>query len=423
MPPDTIVKTAEAENQRRQQRRAERYAAQRVLWRVTKLRRLAYCGRVVTDKTAGVTVKVSGTPGTPDARAGFSGLQTCGSVWSCPVCSEKINAKRQAELEAALTNWTRAGNTVLFGTFTLRHHGGQRLTDLWAAISPAWGKVVGSSAYTGSKKELGDRERFGVAGWARLVEVKHGRHGWHPHIHALFFVRGQLDEDQVEDMRGRFFARWETALAKRGLSAVEFDENPRSPTYGQAIGVDLRRVADAEYVADYFAKNGYRPKNISSTTAAAYEVTGSQSKQAGKGGRTPFQILADLVATEDELVDHTTGELLDGFDQRRADEALWWEWEEASRGKLQLTWSRGLRDLVALTEPELSDQEAAEADDLNGEDVYLIGATDWVEASCAMARDEILRMAESGFTNQFPEWLSGRKAIAAAARRLARGQT
>jgi len=386
MPPDTIVDEAPdkallAREDAYLARRVSRHEAQRLLWRITDVRRLAYCGRVVADKAAGVTFRLTGTAGQPGARGGISGLQTCGSVWSCPVCSEKVNAQRQAELQAGLERWVAEGNSIVFGTFTMQHSPGQRLEHLWDAVSPCWSKVTSGPSWSGGKRQEGDRQRFGIAGWCRVVEVTHGNSGWHPHVHALFFVRGQIDDAAIDDMRGRFFQRWNCELGRRGLRSLEFDKD------GHAVAVDLRRVVNpAEGMADYFAKNTYLSNELrdaaadatevasTSTSAAAYEVTGSHSKKARGSGRTPFQLLADLVdvqRTEFGHVDVSTGEILEGESlvssrsKPTRDFALWREWEETSRGRRQFNWSQGIRDLLGIGVEE-TDEDIAAAADLAG---------------------------------------------------------
>lgn len=348
---------------RRLSARRGRYEAQRVLWRETKLQRVAYCGRIVSDRAAGVGIKVSGRVGTGDARAGFSGLQTCGSVWACPVCSEKINAHRQQELDEGICRWLAGGGAVLFGTLTLRHNRGHRLAELWDAIGPAWNRTTSGAgvAWNGGRSELGDRSRFGIRGYVRVVEVKHGENGWHPHVHFLLFLDRELPEKSVRDLEGRMFGRWETALAKRGLSVI------------QSVGIDLRPVVAGDGLADYFTKATY-----STPGAAAYEVTGSHSKQRGKGGRTPFQILADVVAIGDA----------DDLD-------LWHEWEQASKRRRQLTWSRGLRALLALDQ-ELTDEEVAEQE-LDGDVVWTFTPEEWKAGHWPLLRVELLEAAEAGF--------------------------
>lgn len=327
--------------------RRGRYTARGWLRRESTLRRVQTCGRWATGDA--VSVKVSATA--DGRRAGLGGVVSCGSVWACPVCSEKVNAGRQAELSQGMRAWHAKGGAVLFGTLTLRHNKGDRLKDLLAAVSPAWNRTTSGAGaqWNGSKpkkdgtrSEIGDKRRFGIAGYVRLEETKHGDNGWHPHLHFLLFLDAALSSDQVADLQGRMFGRWETALADQGYSVLE------------SVGIDLRPVMPGDQLADYFAKGTY-----TTASAAAYEVTGSHSKKAGKGGRTPFELLGAVVEQGDA----------DALD-------LWHEWERASKGRRQLTWSRGLRALLAL-EVEKTDQQLVDDADLTGTEEASIGKRGW----------------------------------------------
>lgn len=138
-------------------------------------------------------------------------------------------------------------------------------------------------------------------------------------------------------------------------------------------------------------KNTYGISNEkTSPSAAAYEVTGSHSKRAGKGGRTPFQILEDVVTVglEDDL-------------------ALWYEWEHESQGRRQLTWARGTRTLLGL-DVERTDEELAEDDALDGEPVFTFTRDEWC-AGWASRQDEVLELVEAGtWEAVFSRWWTDR---------------
>ena len=55
----------------------------------------------------------------------YSGLQTCGSVWTCPVCSAKIAERRRVELLHAMDTHKAADGFVSLLTLTTPH---QRVT-------------------------------------------------------------------------------------------------------------------------------------------------------------------------------------------------------------------------------------------------------------------------------------------------------
>ena len=140
-------------------------------------------------------------------------------------------------------------------TFTMRHHAGQALTTLWAALSAAWRSVTSGRAVER------ERTRWGVLGMVRVIEATHGEHGWHLHVHALVAFDGPVSTDLARELGGAMFGRWERALVRKGLSAPLEDRG----------GLDVRAVdlgtGSISAVADYLGK----------ITA---EVTASYAKEA-----------------------------------------------------------------------------------------------------------------------------------------------
>ena len=55
------------------------------------------CGAVPVGDQVEIRIK--------DGSAYYCGLETCGNVWLCPVCSAKIHHRRAAELREALATW------------------------------------------------------------------------------------------------------------------------------------------------------------------------------------------------------------------------------------------------------------------------------------------------------------------------------
>ena len=91
------AKIVSAPRQRGQVGRAvkQRYSLQETAAQLLPAWRVATCMRARLD---GV-VKVMHHP--QHDSASYAGLMTCGSVWVCPICSAKVAARRQAEIEAA----------------------------------------------------------------------------------------------------------------------------------------------------------------------------------------------------------------------------------------------------------------------------------------------------------------------------------
>lgn len=306
--------------------------------------------------------------------AGFAGLHTCGSVWSCPVCSAKISARRAADLEQLLRWVESRGGTVALVTLTLRHHAGIPLRESWNALGKAW------SAVTSGKRWQADKAEYGVLGYVRAVEVTHTDNGWHPHVHALVLFDGPVSAERAQIVADGMFDRWRNALVRKGFDAIR-----------NSGGLDVRLAERAAVkLADYFTKNTYAERLVPGeglSGLAAEATLGGQKRGRRADSRTPFQILADGAAT--------------GLAE---DIELWWEWEAASKGRRQLTWSQGLRDLAGLDD-EQSDEEIAD-EEIGGDDLVILHGDTW--RSIHRVAHELLAVAEAGGLAAVECWLTDR---------------
>lgn len=365
--------------------RNARFAAQHVLWNESTLNSVRHCGRSLSKHAGdGQTVSVKMTDG---KAAGFAGLQSCGSVHACPVCSGKIAPVRAAEIQAAVDAWHSRGGRVIFNTFTMRHFDKHVLDALWDGLSDAWAKVTSGSSWERDSDKYGDvpvirtktrqknKIKFTVETpgnrihFIRAVETTEGANGWHVHIHALLFVRGDVSQDDATALGNEMFGRWKRALVNAGLPA---------PT--RKHGVDSRLVpADGTMpLGEYFSKAVYgQPRK--STSKVSWELAGGMGKHGRQGNRTPFQILADVLEHGDVV-----------------DLAKWRDFEQASKGRRQITWSHGFRDLLGLG-AEKTDEEIAEEE--NGGDVIMtFTAVEWREARLYLHKGRILSLVEMGCT-------------------------
>lgn len=297
---------------------------------------------------------------------------------------------------------------------------------------------------------VGDAERFGIAGLTRVVEATYGSptaggNGWHLHIHALVFVAGSLVEG-LSDMQvveppaelqrstsatsargarrslgglrevmvaksgdcvdwewlarnvfaARVYERWARGVKKAGCAT------PGS------VGVDVRRVSDegSEYLGQYLAKATYDVAEKVGSEIGAGQIT-KEGRVARN--RTPFEILADLAESVDArgfgvrtprrwsvveagqgdwaVLDTETGEVLAVTPP--GEWRIWHEWEQQSKGRRQIMWSRRRRDPVSPREvlwnalldtrgvsAERSDEEVA-GEDFGGEVVGEISRDLW----------------------------------------------
>lgn len=355
---------------------SSRYKARRSLWSESSLPRLRACGRRLNGECSDrVAVKLS------DGVAGFSGVQSCGSPWSCPVCSQKIMAERADDVQRAVSRWHQMGRRVVFLTLTMRHRSGQELAELWDGLSYGWSKVTSGRGWERDSELLGEwlprtiksgankgQIRYSHRiNFVRAVEVTHGANGWHVHIHALLFLRDGITDDDVQLLSESVYGRWAAALARKGFG---------TPTMANGVDTRLVRREDSHALGDYFTKNVYVGRV--QADGAGWEITGGMGKTARGKNRTPFQILADV-------------ELLGDAD----DLARWHAWEKASHGRRQLTWSGSLREILALGE-ELTDEEIAEKE-LGGDIVMYFGREEWYAVICWRS-DRVLQLVQAGCT-------------------------
>ena len=179
----------------------------------------------------------------------LTGVQRCGSPWSCPSCSARLRGRRSLGIVAISSDVAARGGSLAMATLTLRHNAGMPLADLMSAIGAGWAAVLRDRAFKGF------RDRSGIMGFVRGVEVTHGVNGWHPHLHVLFFSDRQLTARDHVELRGILESGWfRGAFKVLGVA----------PASG--VGVDVRAMAaDA---AGYIAKVGFEVAGLGKGNSA-----------------------------------------------------------------------------------------------------------------------------------------------------------
>lgn len=303
------------------------------------------------------TAKASG-------KAFYGGLMVCGLVWLCPVCAAKVQKVRADELHEGLTRWVAAGGVVELVTYTVPHGRSDSLQRLDAGLRRAYRQLVGSRGYRALQEELG------VVGSVVSQEVTWGEvTGWHPHLHVLRFRLGESGAGRsgactastAPDSHSelRLFELWREAVGRAGLGVA----SPKA-----------FKVQDATHAARYVAKLGSEVL----TWRTADELVRSHSKRGREGRMTPFDFLRAGVVG-----------LAGPWRQ------LWREYAEVYRGRHQLRYSPGLRDLLGTLDARTDDQVAASI----GEPYALLQTLtddDWqvVRSAGPRARGELLQVAE-----------------------------
>ncbi len=250
--------------------------------------------------------------------ATFRGLQTCGSIWHCPVCAARISNERRRDIKAAVDAAAALGYKALLLTLTARHTARTSLPGQLKAMTKAY-----EAMWRGAPAER-IKARAGILGMIRSLEATHSRrNGWHPHIHVIIFVPEGCDVAALGDA---LRSRWEHCAARHGLSMNEH-------------GFDL--IDDTARVADYVAKYGHEPRWQSADELARWHT------KVGRGGRGQWEHFTPWQLAEFSM----------GGDEQAG--ALFQEYALTFHGRRQIVWSDGLRDLLGLGE-EATDEEAAE---------------------------------------------------------------
>jgi len=268
----------------------ERHRLRRISGRIMFGERVRKCGQKA----------IGGDPTlhrTAEGHGHFGGVETCGSVWMCPVCAAKITEGRRADIEAVLKGHRDADGTAYMATLTIPHHRFQTCRELREAVAGAWRKVKQGKAW------MRARNGHSWIGDVRALEITHGENGWHPHLHVLVYFEPGTAKETMWAFGGWLFDAWAAAVARLGFGSC----SERAFTW---------EVTNADKgAADYVGKWG-----------AALELTKGHTKLGRNGGRTPWQILKDY---------QRSGET--------RDLELFREYARSFKGARQLTWSRDFK--------------------------------------------------------------------------------
>lgn len=284
----------------------------------------------------------------------YSGLMTCGSVWACPVCSAVVQERRRVEIGKAVAWAYETGKQAAMVTLTFPHYKQNSLDVLIKKQADALSRFRRGNVWTLF------RGRVGFAGLIRALELTHGDNGWHPHTHELWFVDGQKS---IEDEKNFIIERWLKCCIAAGL--VDADNADQIAAF-KRHAVDIKDRCDA---SDYLAKN-----DAASHWGVDRELAKATSKAGKANGLHPFGLLA-LARDGDKVAG-----------------AKFVEYAQVMKGKRQLFWSHGLKDLVGVD--EVTDEELAAQQEDKADLLGFITVQQWRWVRKAGLRAQLLDAAE-----------------------------
>lgn len=300
--------------------------------------------------------------------ARFIGLQTCSSVWHCPICAAKISSSRAAEVQAAYAKHKERGGQFSFVTRTVPHTDCDSLEFMRDTFRLAEHKLKGSSRY---KKLL---RSFGVIGSIKVYEITVTTNGWHLHCHEIYFhesieaVRAAGGSDWLAEFEELMFPIWHDSAVRAGFE-------PPSREYGLV-------VKNGDFAAEYIAKYGKDP--LDNFWNIDREMTKQHLKRS-RGGLSPFDLLKQYRATGQRFY----GELFQ-------------EYAKVMQGSRQLMWSRGLKDYFLINEK--TDSELMEE---NEGDSFVLGyfRNHWKAICDRKLKAKLINLAAFGDFNKVCDFL------------------
>ena len=320
-----------------------------------KQHRVCACGKCRIDGTAPVGVKYNATK----EIAQYTNLQWCGSVWLCPDCSYKITQERKKELSEAMKVCRSKGLHVAMLTLTAPHYLGDDLRTLLKKLSKAK-----HALWTNRDSRTYFAENFSMVGHITATEVKYSdNNGWHPHFHILIFLENKYQDEDIALLQDELYELWADKCVKSGLGKPS-----------KAYGLDLKIGSRDDVLADYISKWG-----LAEEMTQAHQKIGKKNRQS----LTVWELL-DLSLMESSTKDKY-GHLFSVY-------------ASAFKGRRQLFWSKGLKELLQVpdkSDDELANQESSDnAEDEVFEYMLSLGTQDWWAICFHRLRVEFLELVE-----------------------------
>lgn len=326
-----------------------------------KQNRVCGCGKHRIDKELPVGVTYNEKTG----LAGYDNLQYCGSVWVCPDCSYKISQERKTELAEAMKSCRSKGLQVLMLTLTVPHYAGDDLRDLLKKMSK-----TKHALWTNRNSRDYLEEQFPLVGHITATEVKYSDHnGFHPHYHILCFTERNFKQEDIDLIQNELYELWAEKCVKNGLSKPSKEH-----------GLHIKIGSNEDVLADYISKWG-----LASEMTQAHQKIGKKNKDS----LTMWEVLelSTMEASTNDKYGH-----------------IFKKYAQAFKGRAQLFWSKGLKDLLikALTKEEEEEKAKNEADEyaqfLDDNPLVLsLHSKDWWSVCYHKKRAELLDLVESDF--------------------------
>lgn len=261
------------------------------------------------------------------------GLTTCRSAWSCPICTAKVLAQKGNDIACAIdamATWYKQKAIMI--TFTIPHYKYMTCQQTYNQLLATWRRFSrgGIRAHNATKVKIlkdGTKQRktkgtnpygkfrqdLSITHNLRAYEFTWGKNGWHPHIHALYWVPTE-NWNKIMGYEQSLIDHWwhcAKAEALKTLNQKYPNKKERNEKYVNKMYADNKKVStdktDNQHKTLYIStdKEGRPLVQKSSHYVAGFttfdgkkewsankELTaGTRIKTAREGHLTPFQML------------------------------------------------------------------------------------------------------------------------------------
>lgn len=299
-------------------------------------------------------------------RGTFTGMCRCDSLWVCPVCQPVISEYRALEIRKALYDHKKNGGTIVFVTATTKHKRTDTLKDTLSAVSESMSYVKNGKSWQTFKFDNG------FVGSIRTLEHTFtDRNGHHPHLHELWFFDEPVNPKLLKSW---IWTRYTKALNKRGYTCSRtrgIDVKVCLTDKEQESKIQGLNITEIESIASYWAKGMNVDQTFSEfSSSCAWGVAEELTKHHLKTPRTyndgtevvSYNATAFALHYMDTLSqisvckDRDVKKVL--FRKATRFKKLFIDYAEATFGRSQLFWSKGLKDRFSIE--ELKDSEVGE---------------------------------------------------------------
>lgn len=307
----------------------------------------------------------------------YSGLQTCSSVWICPVCAKKISEVRRQEIEKAVE--THKSGSILMVTFTIPHYIYDSLKSSYDLLLDCRRIMKGQKKVKNLKKRFMKQsfeeiaEKFDYLGDIASIEITYSdKSGFHPHCHSLFFFNRFLTIQERAEFENLMRFAWCDALLYR--KKLEYKKS------FDFLFVRGLKVDEIKNLADYVTKAETKDKSFSEIQKIvecyknrwkySEELTKSHSKNGRMQSLTPFDFLRIIRMTKDTNI-------------FKKFSSLFCEYYQATFGKRQIFWGKCFKSKVGMKQHfkinSVSDEEITQGEEQE-KDKFLgsLSHNDWV---------------------------------------------